>query len=115
MNEVLDKKRIIADQAFHMIKTTIKDYNEIGIFGSFARGRASASSDIDIYVITSSDIDRQVKANLRCDLIDMNVDIVFLTEDYIANNTDHLLIKNIIRDRVVLERRKENDFGRAVL
>ncbi|GEM_PF-2910157 len=115
MNEVLEKKHKIVEQALFIIKRELKDYNEIGLFGSFARGKASASSDVDIYVITALDTDRRTKAILRCDLEELNADIVFLTEDYIRNNMEHLLIKNIIRDRVILERRDESDIGGTVL
>ncbi len=111
MNEVVSKKQECVDQALFMIKRDIKNYEEIGLFGSFARGKASASSDVDIYVITLSDIDKRLRANLRCDLEELNVDILFLTEDYMNKNMDHLLIKNIVRDRVILERRDECDIG----
>jgi predicted nucleotidyltransferase len=101
---VKQQKEGIIQSAVDTIKRYVPAYYEIGLFGSVARGTYSASSDVDIYTITNLGIDKHTKAELTADLEELGVDIVFLTKNDLTENQEFLLIKNILKDRRILDR-----------
>lgn len=72
------------------------DYEEIGVFGSYARGQYKANSDIDICIIGAQP-DRGTLADIRCGAEERKADVVFVTREYLENS-DALMAKNIRRD-----------------
>ena len=104
MLSVKEQKEIIIQSAITLIRRYIPECYEIGLFGSVARGKYSASSDVDIYLITNTEIEKHTKAELASDLEEIGVDIVFLAKKDLTVNQDYLLVKNILKDRRVLER-----------
>jgi predicted nucleotidyltransferase len=104
MISVKEQKEGIIQLALNIIREFVTDYYEIGVFGSVARGTYSASSDVDIYLITNTIIDKHIRAELSAELDELNVDIVFLIKNDFLMNQDHLLIKNIMKDRRILDR-----------
>ena len=88
-----------------MIKTSLDEYIEIGIFGSYARGDCNVTSDIDFYVIVEERPSRYVTGEIRANAEILKVDIVFITRKYFEESED-LLIKNIKRDRRILCEKK---------
>jgi predicted nucleotidyltransferase len=101
---VKEQKEEMIHFAIKTIQKYISDYWEMGIFGSVARGVYSASSDVDVYLITEVSVDKHIKAELAADLEEYDVDIVFLTKKDVAINQDHLLVKNILKDRRIIDR-----------
>lgn len=71
-------------------------YEEIGVFGSYARGEYKANSDIDICIVGAQP-DRGVLADIRCGAEERKADVVFVSREYIENS-DALMAKNIRRD-----------------
>lgn len=105
MVSVREQKEKIIELAIDTVKQYVTNYSEIGLFGSVARGNYSASSDVDLYIISDTKIDKYKKAELSSDLEELGVDIVFLTNEDVIRNKEHLLVKNILRDRRILDRR----------
>lgn len=81
--------------------TTIEKYNlnyeEIGIFGSFARGTYKSTSDIDFCVIIEERPSMYVSGNLRDDLEELHADLIWVTPDSFKYD-DTLFMKNVRRD-----------------
>ncbi|MDW8802483.1 nucleotidyltransferase domain-containing protein [Clostridium sp. A1-XYC3] len=83
------------------IITNIADkYNlqSIGIFGSRSRGDYREDSDYDIFVIGDLALDEELKLESELEeLLNYTVDVVKISE-----NTDKLLLKNIVNDAEVI-------------
>ena len=72
------------------------NYEEIGVFGSYARGQYKANSDIDICVIGEQP-ERGILADIRCGAEERKADVVFVSREYFEHS-DALMAKNIRRD-----------------
>lgn len=72
------------------------EWNDIGVFGSFARREANATSDIDIVIIAEKP-DRYISGNLREEADMLKADIVFMRKEDLLNS-DSLFCRNIRRD-----------------
>ncbi len=57
-------------------------YEEVGVFGSYARGEYKSTSDIDLCVITQHRPDRRTSGSLREETEILRVDIVFVSREY---------------------------------
>lgn len=73
------------------------DYEEVGIFGSYARDDYKATSDIDFCIITNKEPDRYRKGELRCDADELGADVVFVTPTSFRES-DTLFMRNLRRD-----------------
>ena len=71
-------------------------YEELGVFGSYARGEYKSTSDVDLCVITDC-CDRVLLSDLRTEAELLQADIVFVTR-HIFNCSDKLIHRNIRRD-----------------
>lgn len=97
-------KKIVDEYVAKLSETVLSDanVNSLVLFGSQARGDATASSDIDIAVVTNAPISNYNRGNMQCltDDISTQVDInlFFTTTDAIQNAKDifdtNLYIKN---------------------
>lgn len=85
------------DKILVCIKDSNIEYVRLGIFGSYARGTANGCSDIDVCVVVNEKPPRRVSGVLRCDAEDLGVDIIFVTEKYLNEDTS-LFAKNLRRD-----------------
>ena len=92
------------EYGFDLIKDSMPEAIEIGVFGSYARNEHTMLSDIDFYVICDSYPSRDMTSELRDVAEDHNIDIVFMSKNYF-DNEDTLLIRNIKRDRRILYER----------
>lgn len=63
-------------------------YEEIGIFGSFARNTYKATSDIDLCIITQERPNRRISGSLREDAELLRVDIVYVTKEYFKHSEE---------------------------
>ena len=71
---------------FRQVLDLIKSYNisceEIGIFGSYARGDYKGLSDIDFCIITANKPDRRTSGSLREEADLLRADIIYVTREY---------------------------------
>lgn len=86
---------------FKQAVSIIKSYNlvflELGVFGSFARNEYKCGSDIDFVLIVKEIPDRQLIADLRCDLEKIDCDLAVLLESsFRMPNT--LFAKEVCKD-----------------
>lgn len=85
------------DKILHLIETSGIEYEEIGIFGSYARGDCKTTSDIDFLVIVKEHPDRYLSGELRDNAAEWNADIVYMTRDYF-NHDNRLFTTRVRRD-----------------
>ena len=101
MLDILKQQFITREQkVLQLISEYESKYNMtwpiIGIFGSYARGEAKGTSDIDICIIANKP-DAYISGPLREDADMLGADIVFLTKEQLLSG-ESLLIRNIRRD-----------------
>lgn len=72
-------------------------YEEIGIFGSYARGDYKGLSDIDFCIITANKPDRVTSGSLREDADMLKADIIYVTREYFDKDVSKFAI-NLRRD-----------------
>ena len=75
-------------KAVDLIQDYEIEYEEIGVFGSYARNEYKATSDIDLCIITEQKPDRHISGSLREEAELLHVDIVFVTMDYFEHSTE---------------------------
>ena len=73
------------------------DYDEIGVFGSYARGEYKSTSDIDICIIIKNRPSPRISGNLRDDLEELKADLVWVTPDSFRDG-DTAFMSNLRRD-----------------
>lgn len=93
VKEVFEKR---LQDALELIDSYEIEYEELGVFGSYARGSYKATSDIDICIIGKKP-EPMISGILREDADLLGVDIVFMTKDYL-NKQETLLARNIKSD-----------------
>lgn len=57
------------------------EYDEIGIFGSYARGNYKTTSDIDVAIITDNRPDMKTSGSFREEAELLGVDVVYMTRE----------------------------------
>lgn len=92
-----DRLRFLVD----MILQNISDVEKIVLFGSYARFEQTASSDLDILVLTEKDVPRELRGGLCSVFDENNADLVFYTVDRFQQSSC-LLVKKIKKDGVLL-------------
>lgn len=98
MTEILKKSfEDRLQKAVQLISSANFQYLKIGIFGSYARGTATGSSDIDIAIIVNERPDRHISGPLREECEILGVDVVFMTMDYFQND-DSLFATEVRKD-----------------
>jgi len=91
-------------------KNNLDNLIEVGLFGSLAKDKYTCKSDSDIYLLFDGNIpDRQTKGILRSVAEENNCDIVFVNNNNLNSKDAGLLEKNILEDRIILWRKKNND------
>ena len=73
------------------------DCDEIGVFGSYARGEYKSTSDIDICVIIKNRPSHRISGTLRDDLEELKADLVWVTPDSFRDS-DTAFMSNLRRD-----------------
>lgn len=91
-------------QVLRLIENSGIDYEEIGIFGSYARGDCKTTSDIDFLVIVKEQPDRYLSGELREKAAELDADIVYMTRDYF-NHNNRLFTSCVRRDYQCLKSR----------
>ena len=80
-------------KAISLINESGIDYEKLGIFGSYARGEATGSSDIDICLVVKDKPSRRLSGPLREDCELIGVDVIFVTEYYLKKDTSRFARK----------------------
>lgn len=76
------------EKAVRLIDSYGIKYEELGIFGSFARGEFTNRSDIDICLIVKEHPERGLSGSMRCDAEEMGVDVVYVTREYFDSSNE---------------------------
>lgn len=80
-------------KAIALIKSYNIEYQQLGIFGSYARGTFNGRSDIDICLVIQEKPSRDISGSLREDCELLGVDVVFVTPEYFHNNNSRFARK----------------------
>lgn len=94
---VKDKLKMLV----RLILNSIDTCEKIVLFGSYARAEYTGSSDLDILVLTETEIPREIKGKLCSIFEENNADLVFYTKSKFEQS-DCLLVKQIKREGVLL-------------
>lgn len=76
------------ERAVRLIDSYGITYEEMGIFGSYARGDYTNQSDIDICLIVKEHPERGVSGSMRCDAEEMGVDVVYVRREYFTDSNE---------------------------
>lgn len=95
--KVADAFRKREEKILNLILESGLPYQEIGIFGSYARGDYNAMSDIDFCVIVEEHPDRVFSGLLRTEAEEMGADIVYVRPDYFKED-ESAFAKELRRD-----------------
>lgn len=68
-------------QMLEIINNSCIEYDQVGVFGSYARNDYKSTSDIDFCIITN-ETDRYLRGFLRDEAENLGVDLAFITPDY---------------------------------
>lgn len=88
-----DRKNKVID----LIKSYNLNFEEIGIFGSYARGEYKSNSDIDFCIITDNRPDRITSGSLREEAELLGADIIYVTRESFEHG-DSNFSKQLRRD-----------------
>lgn len=77
------------------------EYQQAGIFGSYARGEFKSTSDIDICIVTDKRPDRATSGSLREETDIIGVDIIYVTPEYFSKDTT--LFANNLRKMLCIQ------------
>lgn len=91
-NVVADFQRRL-EQVVALIDSYEIPYEEIGIFGSYARKEYKATSDIDVCILSDCRPNRRVSGELREEAELLQVDIIFVTPKFLEESQEPLAIQ----------------------
>ena len=85
------------------------EMDELWLFGSVARGDYTATSDVDLLVLTSSKQEHKISLKvefleLRNDIDYPNVDIIVRNKSSLQKENDYLFNKLVKKDKIILWR-----------
>ena len=111
----MDRKVLSLEEIIRIIKPLAEKYHfeEIYLFGSYARGESTADSDLDFLVIGGAQFKKTNIFALGYELsiaFDKEVDAYELCEII----PDSELYRNIMKDRVLLFSQKDDDRCRSI-
>ncbi len=89
------------DQALAIIQSYRIPFQEVGVFGSYARGDYTTKSDIDLCMIMETRPDRYTSGSLRQDLEDIGVELVYVKPETFRTSEEPIY-QNMRRDYVRL-------------
>ena len=81
----LQRKKKVID----LIKSFNLQYEEIGIFGSYARGDYKSTSDIDFCIVTQERPESFISGALREEAELLKADIVFVSPEFFNTSTSN--------------------------
>lgn len=120
ISPILDELRKIfikTDYLGELIKKYLKDRAKyVFIYGSFARGEESQSSDIDLFVIGEIKEDELISIIQKIEkTIQREVNYVLWNEKtFLQRAKSHHLLKTIKKEKVIMIAGNENEFRKAI-
>ncbi|MSS64518.1 nucleotidyltransferase family protein [Velocimicrobium porci] len=94
-------KRDFLLEKIELLTKKIETLQYIILFGSYARGEETATSDIDILVITEKPTERFLRGELCSELEEEQVDLIFYTLNQFRSS-DCLFVRQVKKEGVVL-------------
>lgn len=83
------------------VKSLVRSYNlsfeEVGVFGSYARGEYKFNSDIDFCIVTDTRPDRITSGSLREEAELLGADIIYVSREEFTSGDSNFL-KQLRRD-----------------
>lgn len=105
LNKDLLNKKI--NTAVNNIANNCPEVEEIILFGSFCKDKATSLSDIDVLIVITSSyekfLDRPLKYKVFFEDIDLDVDIFVYTKEEIKTNIP--LVKTVFKEGITLFKR----------
>lgn len=80
------------------------DCSKIILFGSYARMEQKAGSDLDILVLTTSDVPREIRGGLCAAFEELGADLIFYKES-VFNDSSRLLTQRVREEGILLWKR----------
>lgn len=109
MNLGPNYRRVIINNLKYILDYGLEDLVLVALFGSCAKGSHKLGSDVDMLIITESQIDRRIRADIRGDIsysdIGIDSDIVFYTLD-MFRSSDSIFARELKRGGVILWKRE---------
>ncbi len=102
-NKIKEVSNILVENALDL------EMDELWLFGSVARGDYTATSDVDLLVLTSSKQEHKISLKvefleLRNDVDYPNVDIIVRNKSSLQKENDYLFNKLVKKDKIILWR-----------
>lgn len=99
----------IMNDCHYILNSPLKDLEAIILFGSCARLETTINSDVDLLIVTSELVDREIKSDITCELdesiLGVSTDVKFYTLTQLRES-DCLFVNNVRKDGVLLWQRK---------
>ncbi len=95
--KLAEKFVIREDKVIEMIKASGIQFDEVGVFGSYARGDFTGSSDIDFCIITDNRPSRAVSGRLREEIELLGAEVIFVSKEYFLGDAS-AFANNLRRD-----------------
>lgn len=77
------------------------DCSRIILFGSYARMEQKAGSDLDVLVLTTSDVPREIRGELCAAFEELGADLIFYKES-VFNDSRSLLAQRVREEGILL-------------
>lgn len=84
-----------------VILSEVENCQKIVLFGSYARADYNATSDLDIMVLTKTEVPRELRGELCSFFDENNADLIFYTTDAFENS-QVLLVQRIREEGILL-------------
>ena len=97
-------KRILISEKIKQLVKEIATLQYIVLFGSYARGEETLTSDMDILVITEKPMERVLRGELCSKLEEERIDLVFYTLEQFKGS-DCLFVNQIKQEGIILWKR----------
>lgn len=94
------KKAFLQKQIKQLIEK-VDTLEYIILFGSYARGEERATSDMDVMVITQTEMNRLLRGELCSHFDENNMDLIFYTLEQFKDS-DCLLVQQVKKEGIVI-------------
>ncbi len=95
-----NKKEFLQKQIIHLIEK-VDTLEYIVLFGSYARGEERATSDMDVMVVTQTEMNRLLRGELCSQFDENNMDLIFYTLEQFKDS-DCLLVQRVKKEGIVI-------------
>ena len=96
-----EHKKELLQKKIEYLKENVEGLRYMILFGSYARGEEKATSDLDVLLLTTQEIPREVRGELCSEYEEEKIDLVFYTMEQFESS-DCLLISQIRKEGIVV-------------